>query len=46
VGNQIVIFMPPTCEKYIELEIAYRKMVAYQYPSNEDWKLLIQLKQE
>jgi hypothetical protein len=36
----------PTYDKYTELDIAYRRMVAYQYPSNEDWQVLIQLIQE
>jgi hypothetical protein len=35
-----------TYDKYTELDIAYRKMVLYQYTSNEDWKLLFQLIQE
>jgi hypothetical protein len=31
----------PTYDKYTELDIAYRRMVAYQYPLNEYRKLLI-----
>jgi hypothetical protein len=31
----------PTYEKYIELDIAYMRMVAYHYPSNEDGKFII-----
>jgi hypothetical protein len=34
---------PPTYEKYIELDIAYKQMKAFNYPSSENWKLLIQL---
>jgi hypothetical protein len=36
----------PTYEKYTKLDISYRKMMSYKYPSNEDWKVLIQLVQE
>jgi hypothetical protein len=34
---------PPTYEKYTELDITYRKMKSFNYPSSETWKLLIQL---
>jgi hypothetical protein len=34
---------PPSYEKYNELDIAYRKMMSFNNPSNENWKLLIQL---
>jgi len=33
----------PTYEKYTKLDIAYKKMVSYKYPSNHDWNILIQL---
>jgi hypothetical protein len=35
--------IPPTYEKYIELDIAYRKMKSFNYPSSETWNLIIQL---
>jgi hypothetical protein len=34
---------PPTYEKYTELDIAYRKMKSFNYPTSETWKFLLQL---
>jgi hypothetical protein len=34
---------PLTYENYTELDIAYKKMKAFNYPSSENWKLLFQL---
>jgi hypothetical protein len=34
---------PLTHEKYTELDIAYRKMKSFNYPSSENWKFRIQL---
>ena len=39
---KILFSSPPTYEKYIELDIAYRQMNAFNYPSSENWRLLIQ----
>jgi hypothetical protein len=33
----------PSYDKYTELDIAYKKMMAFNYPSSENWRLIIQL---
>jgi hypothetical protein len=35
--------IPPTYENYTKLDIAYMKINSFNYPSSENWKLLIQL---
>jgi hypothetical protein len=34
---------PPTYEKYTDIDITYRKLKSFNYPSGETWKLLLQL---
>jgi hypothetical protein len=37
---KILFSIVSTYDKYIELDIAYKKTLSYKYPSNEDWKIL------
>jgi hypothetical protein len=37
---------PPTYEKYTELDITYKKMKSFNYPSSETWNFLLQLLNE
>jgi hypothetical protein len=34
---------PPTYEKYTELDITFRQMKSFNYPSDETWNLLLQV---
>jgi hypothetical protein len=34
---------PPTYERYTKLDIAFKQMRSFQYPSRETWRFLIQL---
>jgi hypothetical protein len=36
----------PTYDKYTELDITYKNMLLYKYPSNNDWDILMDLVQE
>jgi hypothetical protein len=33
---------PPTYEKYTKLDITYREMKSFGYPSSKTWKLFLQ----
>jgi hypothetical protein len=34
---------PPTYERYIEVEISYKRMMTFKYPTKQDWDQLLQL---
>jgi hypothetical protein len=38
-----IFLSPPTYEKYTELDIAYRHMKSFNYPSSETWNFFIHL---